>query len=954
MNIKKTPIATAVALVWMSTACPAYAQQAGVPPADAPKVKGEQKATAATDKTKGAQAAKPADGTATAAQEPIIVAQAAAPQTPPPQAPVTLETVNVTGIRQSLERSLEVKRNADAIVDVITAEDIGKLPDKNVADSLQRVPGVTISSAAGGEGGFDENDRVSLRGTSPSLTQTLINGHSVATGDWFVLDQVSTVGRSVSYTLLPSELVGQVIVRKSATADLVEGGIAGAVDILTRKPLDFAKQLTMEASAQAVYADLPDKTDPQFSGLINWKNDASTMGVLVQGFYEKRHLRRDGQETLGYATISPTSALATARPDLAGVSYPTLIGSSFFEQERERYGGMIDVQVKPTNDLTIDFNAFYSHLEATNYNRNWMFFGSRVIGTNNEVPTSYTVTNNTLTSAVFPNLGVPGSNHQYAVVDNIFRPGTYSETQFYNLDVNWRATDRLNVFGQVGYTKGVGKTPKQDVFEGDVFNTGAAYTMHGIGSPVDVHFPNGNPSSFTGTSLDWIFGASPASSDDSEWYGRADGTYQLGYGPWTSIKFGARYSEHERETQQVGQGPNFALDPFNPANLPHWNGETYPGDFAHGLGGDFPRQPWMLSSGELERWGDLYSNRDPVARRFWSGEFSLKEKVGAIYAMANLDGNGWSGNFGLRGVETKERVIVNVGLPSCPVQQPCPQFPNAITTSAFGSFYQQPVEHTYYDLLPSGNVRFDLSKDLVARFAAARTMARPDYSALGGAITADDTTHTGNGGNPDLKPITSTNLDATLEWYFAPKSLLAGNLFYMDLDNYVGFGNHDVQLFNVQTQRFETYTISSPVNSSGKVKGLELAYQQEYAYGFGFQANYTYADAEETGGHPLVGASKNTYNLIGYYENYGFSARVAWTWRSHFFVGLDRATAEFQDDTGTLNLSLNYALDRNWTLTFDALNLNDPTLKYYGANTDQPRAFYKNGRQYYAGVRVKF
>ena len=163
---------------------------------------------------------------------------------------------------------------------------------------------------------------MSLRGTNPSLTQTLINGHSIATGDWFVLDQVGLVGRSVSFSLLPSELVSQVIIRKSATADLIEGGVAGAVDIITRKPLEFRKQLTLEASLGGVYAELPKKTDPQFNALINWKNDAGTVGVLVQAFSEKRHLRRDGQEILGYGTISPTSPLAQARPDLAGVAYP--------------------------------------------------------------------------------------------------------------------------------------------------------------------------------------------------------------------------------------------------------------------------------------------------------------------------------------------------------------------------------------------------------------------------------------------------------------------------------------------------------------------------------------------------------------------------------------------------------------------------------------------------------
>src|SRR5688500_12185414 len=196
----------------------------------------------------------------------------------------TLDAIEVRGIRSSLEKSLEGKRSQDSFVEVITAEDVGKMPDKNVADSLARVPGVTTQSQSGGSGGFDENDRVSLRGTNPSLTQTLINGHSVATGDWFVLDQVGLVGRSVSYSLLPSELVSQVVVRKSATADLVEGGIAGAVDIITRKPLDFTEQYTLDGSLQAVYADLPDEYDPQISALFNWKNDANSFGVMLQAF----------------------------------------------------------------------------------------------------------------------------------------------------------------------------------------------------------------------------------------------------------------------------------------------------------------------------------------------------------------------------------------------------------------------------------------------------------------------------------------------------------------------------------------------------------------------------------------------------------------------------------------------------------------------------------------------
>src|ERR1044072_7407983 len=160
-----------------------------------------------------------------------------------------LQEVVVTGIRASVQQSIDAKRNADSVQEVISAEDIGKMPDKNVADSLTRVPGVTTSSASANEGGFDENDRVSMRGTNPSLTQTLINGHNVGSGDWFVLNQTGTVGRSVSYTLLPSELINQVLVHKSSEASLVEGGVAGSSTIITRRPLDFKDPMTFQASA---------------------------------------------------------------------------------------------------------------------------------------------------------------------------------------------------------------------------------------------------------------------------------------------------------------------------------------------------------------------------------------------------------------------------------------------------------------------------------------------------------------------------------------------------------------------------------------------------------------------------------------------------------------------------------------------------------------------------------
>ena len=184
-------------------------------------------------------------------------------------------------------------------VEVITSEDIGKMPDKNVADSLARVPGVNISAASANEGAFDENDRVSMRGTSPSLTQTLIDGHGVASGDWFVLNQTGTVGRSVSYSLLPAELVDKVIVRKSSEAKLVEGGAVGNVDIITRNPLNFETGFSIFGSARRRLCGPAGQDRPADLGADQLEERRRQLRRDLQAFNEERHLRRDGQESAG-------------------------------------------------------------------------------------------------------------------------------------------------------------------------------------------------------------------------------------------------------------------------------------------------------------------------------------------------------------------------------------------------------------------------------------------------------------------------------------------------------------------------------------------------------------------------------------------------------------------------------------------------------------------------------
>jgi iron complex outermembrane receptor protein len=883
-----------------------------------------------------------------------------------------LQEIVVTGIRRAVEESLEAKRQATSVEEVISAEDIGKMPDKNVADSLTRVPGVTTSSASANEGGFDENDRVSMRGTNPSLTQTLINGHGIAAGDWFVLNQVQQVGRSVSYTLLPSELVSQVVVKKSSQASLVEGGVAGSIDIITRKPLDFSKPFTLQASAGAVYAQLPSKTDPQFSALMDWKNESNTFGVLLQGFYEARHLRRDGQEILGYEQIDPAGPVAQAHPDLANVWYPKEIGATFFEQKRERKGGLVDFQVKPTDTLSFDLSGFFSKLDAGNYNRNYMMWLTHFVNLGDYVKDAkgnitlvpqgpdagYVIRNNTLVNANFS--PVPGT--LYGVYDQISRPDESATAGFVNLDGNWQPTDNLSLFGQVGFSEGDGKTPTQNVSETDPgTGSGAGYTLHGVGSGASWNlgntdnstpFPGGQPVAFN-----WIFGAQNVDVKDRENWAKIDSDFKIHDGAWEDLKLGVRYQTHERSSgNAIAQGPTAAGQSTSnyPTTFSH-----YPSDF-NSFGGNIPSNIWYWSPAQLAVYnGPNFVNRDLLAREYYQYLFDVHEKNGAAYVQADFKGDNWSADIGVRYVQTKEHVITYTQVDK--------STPGAVLTSAFGPFIGIPTDHTYNDVLPSANLKLDITSDLVARFAVAETMTRADYSALAGFVDLSPPanaggTGSGTGGNPDLKPIRSTNYDANLEWYFAKRSLLSAGLFYMDLRNYIGFGSatHSYITYSSANPNGAPvpYLLTVPVNAQGRVQGFELAYQQALNQYFGIAANYTFADAKQTslvtnGDDRLVGASKNSYSVSGYFENSHFSARVTYNYRSAFFSGLDRSTAFSQDAIGDLAASLQYTFTDNLSLSLDGENLNNPVLKYYALNTDQPRAFYRNGRQYYLTLRAK-
>jgi iron complex outermembrane recepter protein len=860
----------------------------------------------------------------------------------------TLQEVVVTGIRYSVKASIAAKRAATDMTEVATAEDVGKLPAKNVADVLQTLPGVDTSSSTAGEGAFAENDRISLRGTPNSLTQTTIDGHFVSSGDWFIEDQYETVGRSVSYDLLPSQIVGQTVVDLSQNASMLEGGVAGSVDIQTKHPLQFRQGSSGYVNAGAEYSDLPSKTDPQGGLMVTWNN--GSFGVLAMGFYEKQDLRRDAQEELGYAAVPAATAAAwqTANPSLpnaAGAVYPTLLGQTLFEQTQTKKGGLIDIQAKPSDSFSLDLTAFYSDMDAGNKNDNYMFWGSHIVSPT-YVPTALTVQNGTIVSGTWPTeAGAPAS----IVYDQITRPGTTADASFVNLDATLEATDNLTFDGQIGATLGSGRTSYAPAYEWSGGN-GASYTFNGYTNLATVSFPGtatNNPGvngvNNVGTGWAWN---DIDDSVDKETYAKLDATLKQDSGALEALKFGLRFSHHSRDG-------NFTADEgctsYCWSNLPAYGGGEYPSNFQSGLGSS----PWgnnifTYTQGEISAYdaAALTPNTNGM-RYYWLDSFSTVENELAGYVMEEVGGDHWSGNFGVRFVNTLEEVTANFagGL-------------NPETFSAFGPFTPTEIDNRYFNVLPSVNLKFDLTKRLVARFSAAETMALADPSALGTGVQLTDTNLTGNGGNAALKPVKGAVYSTDLEYYYGPASMFEVGLFDMDLTSYIDFGTSTGTYLNMNLSKtapvYSVFTITSPFNTTAEIKGGVLSWQQALPLGFGINANFTLANGTSGDGNPVLGDSKYTYNLGGYWQFGPINANIDYSYRSHYYAAVSESSPQYMADWYNVNAQVNYDITNNLSLSFSGRNLTNKIIYEYGATTSAPVAIYDNGRQFYLNANYKF
>jgi iron complex outermembrane receptor protein len=913
-----------------------------------------------------------------------------------PGSGTAVDEVVVTGIRASLQQSIATKRSSNEIVEVITAEDVGKFPDKNVAESLQRISGIAIQREYG------EGERVSIRGTAPVLNLTLLNGAPVATADWFVLDQLKA-SRSFNYLMLPSEIVGQIQVYKSPSADLDEGGIGGTIDVHTRNPLDLPK-ISVQASAQGVYDSIAGNVDPAGSAMFSWHNDEDTFGVLVGLIYSKRAFRRDGIEILGYTdykftgtdpvTGAPTGGILNADGSRFEASAPNLIGSTIFQQTRIREGGDFAIQYAPNSSFKATLTGLYSHMDADNFNQNYMAWPQQMLNA------GAAVTNPVLTPAVgtegLPTMVggqfslTPGANG--VVFDAIDRIA-HTDTGAINFDVVYQPNSDWKLHFQTGYTKANGVTDQQPFWETNA-PTGFTYNV-AAGTIPQVHFTDINPdTSDSALALGWTSNNTIKNSDD-EFYTFADAErfFDGSLGPLTSIKIGGKYSSHNRDVD-VTYGQTRGLFGAtacsgHPCSLADVEDGLTPSNFLSGIAGPGTLNSYLMAS--KDKIEAIYNALPPFAQYGMPPEggtpgcpdlndcqhfgplesFTLNEKTWGGYVMANFGGQGWGGNAGVRVITTRESSGAwAVGVPSGTA---------GAVLNPFGLIAPISFEKEYTDVLPSFNIHFDLKDDLVWRFAASRAIARPDYAQMAAFTSLTPLLLTASGGNPHVDPYRANQFDTSLEWYFAPQSILAIDFFYKDISSYIVQGSSVERLpaeipspsdprvtnpandcvLQAGDNYICNYTVGRPVNVTGGVdKGIEVTFQKPIWGGFGVIANYTYQDASSQSGVPIPNFSRHLGNLTGYYENDRLSVRLSGNYRSKYFADYDSERGFlplYVGSTFSLDGSINVNVTENVALTLDAVNLTNETLteRYYD-DPNRPARFYKNGRVLYFGVRAKF
>jgi len=849
-----------------------------------------------------------------------------------------VEEVVVTGIRASLQDAQAAKRNAAYVSDVISAEDVGKFPDKNIADALSRMTGVAISRD------FGEGEKVSIRGAGPDWNRTTLNGQTVGSADWFILDNPA---RSFNFTLLPSTLISQLEVIKSPTAAQTEGSLGGTVNVKTHRPLDLEAGAGV-VSVDAQYGSMSEEWDPSVSGQYSWKSDDETVGLLVSAVRQNRTVQREGFEVLGWSnSITPNGEWA-----------PTVMGAPQFNQDRERSTIFASAQYAPSDELLFTLDVLDTKMDSNNMNSNWLAWtGSAATNT------------------------ISGNGTQVAGADdgkvgvNFINRVSSAETQSFTLTSEFE-NDNFAVDVVVGSTKAKGGTYRETSWEYVDGNGSYDYDLSGTPS-LDV---TPDPSVGSNFAAGWIWGGEKPTTDE-ETYFQADLEIPVEMGAFTAIKAGVKYREAERTQERnvySWHGPETLDDPSVAPGWPVYLQAIFdacPTLAACGLDGLGVDHLDTAVGGNITSAVDqvreimeeiafvgvtmpdgTWVPADYAVSRELANNWAVTEDIFAAYVQADFEAGAISGNVGLRYVTTDqassgyEFSSDSWGFETIDRDWLMPSFVEWVT-----------VENDYSELLPSLNVAYELNDDMKLRFAAARVMARQNWNTISPFVTFGDLNTAdpkGQAGNPMLDPNIATQLDASFEWYYGEASSFAATLFYKDNKSYLEGREFTEERYNEQTDQMVDVDFTYQVNGAGgSVQGLELAVTHSLDNGFGGSANYTYTDISNDSAASAgpIGISEHMANITGYFETEQISAAVMYNYRSDWSNGLHWNGNPYSTEAyGQFDAKVSYYLNDSLELSAEALNLTNEEIRQYSVHEDRLMSLYENGRRLHVGATYRF
>ncbi|GLR72613.1 TonB-dependent receptor [Agaribacter marinus] len=958
------------------------------------------------------------------------------------------EVIEIKGIKGSLVQSLNNKRFDSSVVDGISAEDIGKFPDQNVAESLQRITGVTIDRSAG------EGTTVSIRGFGPEFNTVTLNNRVVPTDNG---------GRAFSFDLLASELISGADVYKTAEASRVEGSIGGLVNVKTAKPLDL-EDVTAAGSIKGVYDSLVGKTNPSLSALVG-KNFDDKFGILATFAYQQRDARADRISVGGYRrdTVITSNDPNAANPTVSDpVWRPQSAVQSLTTQDRERIGSTITAQWAPSDNLVLTADLIYSALEVKDNEANLSRWFSNplynaVIDENDTVRSFTRVPKPLVSQGVYQLWDNGGQGPE--VAGRALGTGQWNsssqvsdsrdvETTVVGFNAKWQASDNLELDFDIHKSTTSarsGNNSRVTLANPTQVPTNFALSDEAFkweGEEIDFV---GLPTNYYANNVQFT----KDDRDDDVFEFRLDASYSFDdMGPLASVDTGLYYSDREKIASN-GENPfglivrAFSGFHYNaPASI---LSEVSPrGGFLSDQGGlvdnwlaydvqdlvDFFSNPnsgvkdqvqgfydqviHNYENGATARDGSLlYGSRAeaeaaaeaaratalqkledaqaftdertagnplgifapvPRADKSWR----VNEQTQAFYLQANLEGDSWSGNIGARYITTETESFGSGSI----VSQI--DFDSAGGGGSLTSASGQNVSDTsdYNKVLPSANFRYEIGDDILLRLGYSKTLTRPQLSSLrptknfSGRLTREQDGNisfdgTINGQNINLRPYLSTNIDASLEWYYSDDSAVTLAYFDKSIKDWIATGSQTTVLsipyfidgVNTGNQDF-TFEETLPINiEDSDAKGIELAVLHAFDNGFGLQANYTYMDSssaatpgEVTPG-ALAGLSKDSVNLIGFYESGPFQARLAYNWRSDYVncATCSRNRQPVQTEAyGQFDASASYDINENISVFVEAVNLTDEDRRQYSTFTSRFLSYEDTGARFSLGVRASF